>query len=124
MKDAKSPYHIWAMAEQKSRTGYEIPHPIELPEKRLKIIDEEGNKNTLNIYPNPTDQVLNLSYYGEGKIEVQIFDAKGSLLKSVTLNAEVSSYEISTSSFKNGIHFIKVMQNDNILGSEQIIIQH
>lgn len=124
LKNAENPYHIWAMAEQKSRNGSEIPNPIELPEKRLKILDDKGNENSLNIYPNPTDQLLNLSYDGKGMIAVQIFDIKGSLLKSVTLSAEEGNLEISTGTFKNGVHIIKVIQNDNIIGTEQIIIQH
>lgn len=73
--------------------------------------------NNLNIYPNPTASVLNIS----GDLSVlaganaQIFDISGKKVKDVSLNFDVNNTTIDVSALQSGTYILSISKN----GSKQ-----
>ena len=67
----------------------------------------ELEQNALKIFPNPTQDILNLAYDETLKIErVNIFDFQGQLIKLLQVENQISQIEISD--IPNGVYFIKI----------------
>ena len=80
------------------------------------------NTNTLNlprldIFPNPTNESFTIQK--EGNFQIQIFDSLGKLVLSKNKKGMES---INISTLPTGSYFLKVFENEKILGVEQLII--
>ena len=82
----------------------EIP-PIQCPTGSLNAY-EQNIFNDLDIYPNPTNDFINIKQLG--KYEFQIFDVSGKLINS----GKVINQKIATVSLPKGI-YVLVVQNDH-----------
>ncbi len=70
----------------------------------------ELEQNALKIFPNPTQDILNLEYDGTLKIEqLNIFDFHGQLIRSLPFENRISQIDIST--IPEGVYFIKIETN-------------
>lgn len=64
--------------------------------------------NGINIYPNPTQNVLNIAVQnGELPDNYTIYNSLGQVMVSTVINSE-SQLQVNTSSYSNGIYFIKI----------------
>ncbi len=97
---------------------------------RLKIIDKDGftemtkaaivyfsnenTKSTLNVYPNPFNEILNVSIdnnIGSGLAQIRIFDIKGSVLVEQSKSIVEGQNTISIKELKGfgeGLYFVQV----------------
>ena len=95
----------------------------------------EGNVNLekmaaidgISIYPNPSSEVLNLSFYmdNDSKVQLEVVDMLGQTVYSNIL-AGVEGFnktEFSTSSMVNGIYFLRVIQNDMSV-VQKFVVKH
>lgn len=75
----------------------------------------ELKQNALKIFPNPTQNILNLEYDENIKIEkVNIFDFQGQVIKSLPIENQIS--QINISDIPNGVYFIKIeTQNEQFV---------
>ncbi|HRP90955.1 MAG TPA: T9SS type A sorting domain-containing protein [Edaphocola sp.] len=83
-------------------------------EPRYIRIDEEGNatqkadiiaNNTVQVYPNPTKEVLNIQWQGDyGRF--QIVDVYGKVLMNAIMDKV--NHQVNTESLSNGIYLIKL----------------
>ena len=74
---------------------------------------KKKKKNIINVYPNPaTDHVI-VSYSGNSRIVVQLFNSNGQQV-SVTENNNGRQVLINLSSLNPGIYFVKITQDGNI----------
>ena len=68
---------------------------------------EEIKESTIKIFPNPTQDILNLEYDKTIKIEqLKIFDLQGQMMR--TLQVENDSPSISISNFPKGVYYLKI----------------
>jgi hypothetical protein len=79
------------------------------------IADEEA---ALHAYPNPVDQILNLSISGlteSSELSLQVLDAAGRLImqKEFVLDAEFSDYQLNVTDLSKGVYQVIVF-NDSI----------
>lgn len=78
-------------------------------------IDEEDLKNTITLYPNPTDEFLSVQM-PENLIsetsEISLYDVNGRLLKSQEFKVENREIRISVENLSNGVYLLRVTNND------------
>lgn len=67
---------------------------------------DEKSKKSFNIYPNPAQGSLNVEQNDQVNKQAELFDAQGSLRKTIQLNGEVTQIDISD--LPDGIYFLKM----------------
>jgi hypothetical protein len=74
----------------------------------MSTIVEKSNLNQVDIYPNPTDNILHceLSSFKSNKTLLKIFDISGSLVLQTELKNTYNTIEISK--LKSGIYFVEI----------------
>ncbi|MEX1191128.1 MAG: M43 family zinc metalloprotease [Brumimicrobium sp.] len=72
-----------------------------------------------SLYPNPTDNSINITFSNGGADEVTIFDLNGKELLSI--KDQKSSYKLDVSSFEKGIYFAKIMKDGVVLSNQKFI---
>jgi Secretion system C-terminal sorting domain/Matrixin len=86
---------------------------------------EATQNNVLNIYPNPTNDLLNISYTINSNcmVKVQLINSIGQILKEVSNEQSIGSYTLTvdTKMFAKGIYFIKFTDGVNIKQAKVII---
>ncbi len=67
-----------------------------------------------NIYPNPSDGLLNIEFLAEnGTFELQLLDNKGKLIKSISTNDR--NYQFNLSQFPKGLYHLKIITNKGVI---------
>lgn len=83
---------------------------------------EEYAGATINVYPNPANEILTVKTTHE-ITSLSIVDLSGKIVKEVS-TAGFSSVQVSTSDLNNGVYFVKTLDNLNRTGTQRIVIQH
>lgn len=81
------------------------------------INDTKTIENTINIFPNPCHNNLNLSLYIEksSQVIIQLYDVTGKMIKTDdfgTLNGAIEK-NISVSAYPKGLYFLKIIAEQN-----------
>ena len=70
---------------------------------------ENLNPSDFMIYPNPSNQALNVSYIGQNeKIDLRIFDALGNEIYKDKLNFNSQIHTINTETLSNGVYYMQL----------------
>ena len=78
------------------------------------------------VYPNPTDERLNIAFSGrlrEGSL-IRVYDQLGSLVEVYDIPKGIYGMGISTSTYANGIYLIAWSNIDGTLATKKVIVQH
>ena len=95
----------------------------------LTGIDEHLMTTTMNVYPNPTTDKINiqLSRNNEqmGTAEIQVFDVYGKLLETVetVIANSLQTVQIDLSRYASGVYLIKAVANGNVLAVRKVVKQ-
>ncbi len=83
-----------------------------------------GQSDNIQVYPNPVQRTVFFSFNAleEGPVEVQIKDLLGKTVysKTVAINGN-SLHAISLSGYSNGVYFVTVEKDQNIIYRTKII---
>jgi Leucine-rich repeat (LRR) protein len=74
----------------------------------------------LNIYPNPSDDIINIEIENKNNATIEIYDVNGTLIFSKALNSE--SEKIDISGFSGGIYLVKVKQDSTVI-IEKVVVR-
>jgi hypothetical protein len=79
--------------------------------------------NGINVYPNPTNGILNISISSElaGNTSIEVYDAIGKLVIKETLSTETTT--INTAKLTDGIYVFKVINNNQAIKIGKIVKQ-
>jgi len=78
----------------------------------LLSIDDLDTSTGFNVYPNPTQSVLNIELNGsQANVTYEVFDILGKLINSEILESGNSS-QIDVSTWNNGLYLIKISNGD------------
>ncbi|MBL4735842.1 MAG: T9SS type A sorting domain-containing protein, partial [Flavobacteriales bacterium] len=93
-------------------------------------IDEQTFGSFMDVYPNPTDGLLNISIHSEvlndlsvsiyNLLGERIFHVEGSELHLVSANSEKTTFSLNLDDLASGTYFLKVQSDDKFF-MEQII---
>lgn len=78
-----------------------------------------SNCSSFNIYPNPVRNVLNIDTKNETKTSCEIYDELGAIVYSNS----VTPKSIDVSNFVKGIYFVKLMSDNNLIGTQRIVVR-
>lgn len=78
---------------------------------------EERPTQSVRLYPNPTHDVIHFANADQWQgATCQLFDVYGKMLQTQTLDSN-----LDLSSFANGIYFVRIIQDNQIISTEKII---
>ena len=84
-------------------------------------INELSNENSVNVYPNPANDILNISLgILNENTEIKIVNALGELVLNETLTTQHSS--LKTHHLQNGIYFYTILVGENNIKTDKIVI--
>ena len=93
----------------------------------LTGIDDHSMSATVNVYPNPTTDNINLQLSMDnepsGIVEIQVYDIYGKLLEMSEIPHETPmlTTQIDMSHYASGVYFIKLVTNDNVLAVKKVV---
>lgn len=98
---------------------------IQISDSSNRIFDYQLKERIINIYPNPTDRLINLEFevVREGQFSFHLFDLLGRELYSENSNYKRGSYKkiIDISEFTNGTYSIMIVTPENLYFKKFII---
>lgn len=78
--------------------------------------------SALNVYPNPSNGVVNFSYASENKINIEIYNLNGQLVKSVSNGKEGVNVEtVTVSDLTSGLYLVRFTDGNNAYSTKLII---
>lgn len=83
-------------------------------------VDEFLNEALISIYPNPTEDILNI-HINEALMETKIVIRDLSGKKVFAFSAEENTTTIDVSRFKTGMYFVQFMNKDKVMESKKFI---
>lgn len=88
----------------------------------LGITDVNSLEQGVKLYPNPTDNLLTLSYVGDQKLEeVTIVDIQGKVVFQNTLSTFYQTKTMNVSALSTGMYFVRVKSTDHIVVRKLIV---
>jgi hypothetical protein len=87
----------------------------------IGLNENKATKNKLEIFPNPTSDVLHLRTNNEVDYATQLFDFSGQLIQGNQFITNEKSLQINMSNLQNGIYFLRFSYKDGSVRSEKII---
>lgn len=90
-------------------------------------LELQNHNNPFSLFPNPTNDVLAFQFVAEkdGIINVEIFDLKGSFMKTIALQKVkkgLNELNFSTEPLANGSYYVRVIDGSNkVLAKEKFI---
>jgi len=88
------------------------------------IEDQKEQKNEIFVYPNPNNGNMELEYSFSSSEQATfiLYDITGREIVRYPLNANANHLTISETTLRNGIYFYKVISENELIGSDKIII--
>lgn len=80
------------------------------------------NIETLRLYPNPADNQINV-VSGKAFDQLVLYNAQGSVIKQIHLNAKTSQYLIPLDDVITGIYFLRIEGDNTTYSIEKFIVQ-
>jgi hypothetical protein len=91
----------------------------------IENVEKMINSNTINVFPNPTNDILNISYtmLQNGNASLQLFNSLGQIVKEVSNQQAIGTYtlNVDTKSFANGIYYIRFSDGVNTKQAKVIV---
>ena len=83
-----------------------------------------ANGSTVNIYPNPTSDVLNIDLYTNTALNttVKVLDMSGRVIKQIQLKsiAGINNITISLGEFTTGLYTVQVYENNKLMQTTKV----
>lgn len=82
-------------------------------------VNENNLDYRINIYPNPTKDIVNVDILNNEQFEISIFNVLGSCILNQKISNQNNSVDIS--SFENGIYFLQISDKTSIVSQQKIV---
>ncbi len=70
-------------------------------------VDEE-QINTINVYPNPSNALFNISWNVQANTRISVYDITGKLIKTDVVQQNTAAYQLDLSGYAKGFYFAKI----------------
>lgn len=121
--DLKSTYNLFHYRYYLDGGHGTIYDSVDIKIKNVASIKEVKNTVSFNAFPNPANDVINLTVQGTaGDNSVKLVDVLGNIVLEDRINA---SKKLDVSDFKNGVYILTVYSNNgSLLQTKRIVIRH
>jgi hypothetical protein len=103
-----------------------LPQDIQVAARQSAPVDSSAYvNNLLKVFPNPAATSLNVDFTIAkkfSKASLHVFDASGSLVSEIPVNQMNGQMIINTSKMENGIYFIELIADDDIVSVKKFVI--
>ncbi len=79
----------------------------------ISQINELENNHKISIYPNPTQDILQINCNISTPVDLKIIDIKGSIISSLLKAPGAETQLIDLSKFSQGVYFLEIIINTN-----------
>lgn len=80
--------------------------------------------SSFSIYPNPSNNLLNVSINSTVPKEIKITNILGTVVKTQSLGKLENSVAIKTEDLEEGVYFVSVVNNGKIENSKRLVVKH
>ena len=84
--------------------------------------EKQFNDESVLVFPNPTNDLLYITYYLDNDYEFELFDILGKKILSHKLCANFNNETVLLKDFAEGIYYYKIKSNNKIIRSEKLLI--
>ncbi|WP_317897933.1 SBBP repeat-containing protein [Aurantibacillus circumpalustris] len=110
-------------AQTISTTKSNVSNEKQFPVVTIGLNENSAKVALLSIYPNPVQSELTLDFgKTEVKLNLELIDVTGRLIGKDQING--NKFYLSTDHIKNGIYFITLYENNKLINTQKIIVQH
>ncbi|RZP15580.1 MAG: T9SS type A sorting domain-containing protein [Flavobacteriales bacterium] len=74
---------------------------------------------TVSLHPNPSNELINISFREDQLSKLELYDITGKLLFKKELNT--NTYELNIANYPSGTYLVKVYNQNNALLNKKII---
>lgn len=82
-------------------------------------IKEYTSRNNISIYPNPTNDILNIELKNSDKIKIEIANTLGQIVFEET--TETKNLKLDIKNLNAGLYFLKIISGDKIIGTKKVV---
>lgn len=93
-----------------------------LNDNPASVFNQENSKVQWMVSPNPAKEFVHISFPNQIKYEIDVFDCLGQVFHHAS-GLNKSSEFISTSSWSNGIYFVRLIDEQHLSSTQKMIIQ-
>ena len=84
-------------------------------------VKEAKNIVSFNAYPNPANDVINLSVQGSTENSMKLIDVLGNVIVEEKFG---SSKKLDVSQFKNGVYILTIYSNGKMVQTKRVVVRH
>ena len=116
---SKNPYREWIQGKNKA-SGARLGNSNSADDVATKVIENQHFK----VYPNPSTGIFYYNYVTDTEeladAQLEVYDMRGQLIISGSLNSSNANGMIDLSSMSNGMYFVKIATATKILFNSKI----
>lgn len=112
------PVHFRYYVEDESGTVYDS---LDIKIMTTLGVKELKNVVSFNAYPNPANDVINLSVQGSTDNAMKMIDVLGNVIAEEKFGA---SKKLDVSQFKNGVYILTIYSNGKMVQTKRIVVRH
>jgi len=108
----------WIAGEARNHnpSSLRFMYSIHVKNESLLSVGEEKIEPEVNLYPNPTQQSLTISFNGVLKHpKVEIFNLEGRLIKSIDNKTNINKLMVDVSSLSNGVYLLRLEDKEKAI---------
>lgn len=88
-------------------------------------IKQFTNNNTIGVFPNPTNQILNIEYdFLIAITTVEVRNIFGQKIKEKTVNNLNKNFQIETADLDEGVYFLSLKDKENVISVVKFLVKH
>jgi hypothetical protein len=84
----------------------------------------ENTADAYRIYPNPSNDFINLNLANEDKGVMTLFDTQGELIKIQAQTTVSTTWQIPVSEINAGIYFLQIKRSNGEIRTEKVVVVH
>lgn len=92
-------------------------------ENSLTISTQNVQNDAYEIFPNPVDDILYLTFKTAIPNQIQLYSIDGKLLQTHTMNSDNTTIELNIANFPEGLYFVN-MWYDDFISNQKIVVHH
>ncbi len=118
LANANEPIHVRYYVEDDNGTKFDS---LDVMISTTLTVKEIKNTVSVNAYPNPANDVINLSVQGSTDNAMKMVDVLGNVIAEEKF---ATSKKLDVSQFKNGVYILTIYSNGKMVQTKRVVVRH